>query len=114
MNLAESLITIIVSILASSGIWAIVQNRIESKDNRNKFLLGMGHEYIVALGLRYINRGWVSDDEYETLNDFLYQPYIELGGNGAAHKIMEEVNKLPIRSVSYMDFTTKNGKDNSK
>ena len=63
-------------------------------------LIGLGHDRIIYLGLCYIERGWVTQDEYENLNDYLYDPYSQLGGNGSAKKIIEEVNKLPIRKVA--------------
>ena len=44
-----------------------------------------------------IQRGWITKDEFENLNDYLYRPYEELGGNGTAEKIMQEVRKLPLR-----------------
>jgi len=28
---------------------------------------------------------------------YLYEPYEEMGGNGSARRVMEEVRKLPIR-----------------
>ena len=30
--------------------------------------------------------------------DYLYAPYLALGGNGLAKKIADEVSELPIRS----------------
>lgn len=46
--------------------------------------------------MQYIDRGWVTQDEYETLCE-LYKPYVKLGGNGSGTKIMKEVEKLPIK-----------------
>ena len=45
----------------------------------------------------YIDRGYVTQDEYENLQVYLYEPYEEMGGNGSARRVMEEVRKLPIR-----------------
>lgn len=64
-------------------------------------LLGLGHDRIMFLGLKYLDRGWITQDEYENLNDYLYAPYKKLGGNGSAQKIMAEVEKLPIRHLDY-------------
>ena len=50
--------------------------------------------------MQYIERGWITEDEYDTLKD-LYEPYKKLGGNGSGTKIMEEINKLPIRNANY-------------
>ena len=51
---------------------------------------------ISVFGMQYIDRGWVTQDEYETLCE-LYKPYVKLGGNGSGTKIMKEVEKLPIK-----------------
>ena len=50
----------------------------------------------------YIERGWITQDEYENLNDYLYKPYFKMGGNGAAKRIMQEVDNLPIRKTEYI------------
>ena len=60
-------------------------------------LIGLGHDRIVWLGMKYIERGWITNDEYENLNDYLWRPYEQLGGNGSAKRIMDAVNKLEIR-----------------
>jgi len=39
----------------------------------------------------YIDRGHISRDEYEAFEQYLYTPYKELGGNGLADKIKEQV-----------------------
>ena len=61
-------------------------------------LVGLGHDRIVYLGMKYIERGYITKDEFENLNDYLYKPYSKLGGNGSAERIMQEVRKLPIKS----------------
>lgn len=37
----------------------------------------------------------------ENLNTYLYEPYKKLGGNGSALRVMQEVNKLPIRNQGF-------------
>ena len=51
---------------------------------------------LVFYGMQYIERGWITKDEYDTLQD-LYKPYKKLGGNGSGTKIMNEVEKLPLK-----------------
>lgn len=92
-------VTIICSILASSGLWTWVQKRSDKNDMKVQMLIGLGHDRIVGLGLKYIERGWISYDEYENLYEYLYKPYEQLGGNGSAKRVMEAVNKLEIRKV---------------
>lgn len=57
---------------------------------------GQGHDRIIHLGGKYLERGGLTHEEYENLNDYIYQPYVNLGGNGTARRVMDEVNNLPI------------------
>lgn len=57
---------------------------------------GQGHDRIIYLGGKYLERGGLTQEEYENLNDYIYQPYVNLGGNGTARRVMDEVNNLPI------------------
>lgn len=92
----QMFITILCSVLASSGFWSYIQKRNEKNDNRTKLLIGLAHDRIVYLGMRYIERGYITKDEYENLNDYLYKPYTLNGGNGTAEKVMNDVKKLPM------------------
>ena len=93
----QTIVPVIVGVLTSSGFWAYMQKRNDTKDIKTKMLIGLGHDRIVYLGMKYIERGWVTKDEFENLNDYLYKPYEDMGGNGSAKRIMDEVKKLPIR-----------------
>lgn len=62
-----------------------------------KMILGLGHDVIVTKGEYYLKRGCITKDEYENLHDYLYKPYLEMGGNGTAQKIMTEIEKMPLR-----------------
>lgn len=94
----QMLITIVCAVLASSGFWAFLQSRAEKKDVKTEMLVGLGHDRIVSLGMQYVKRGYITKDEYENLNDYLYKPYERMGGNGSAKRIMDEVRKLPLTS----------------
>lgn len=87
------------SILASTGLWALIQNRLDRKDAKAKMLKGLGHDRIMDLGKKYIKRGYITPDEYENFVDYLYVPYEALHGNGSAKRIVEEVKRLPIRDT---------------
>lgn len=100
-NLFQALLTILCAVIASSGFWALVQKRAERKDVKTQMLIGLGHDRIMYLGLSYIERGYITDDEYENLHDYLYIPYEKMGGNGSAKRVMDEVNKLPIHKATY-------------
>ena len=90
----QILLTVFSSVLASSGLWAYIAKRAEKKDVKTEMLIGLGHDRIMYLGMSYIDRGWITSDEYENLYEYLYKPYEKMGGNGSAKRIMNEVNKL--------------------
>lgn len=97
MQWVEMLVTVLCAIIASSGFWGLMQKFSSKKDVKARVLIGLGHDRIIYLGMKFIQRGYITKDEYENLNDYLYKPYKELGGNGSAERIMQEVNRLPIR-----------------
>lgn len=101
---SQMITAIVASVFASTGFWAFVTAIIQKKDKKNdvvsaegKMLRGLAHDRICYLGEVYINQGWVSKDDYENLHDYLYVPYTALGGNGTAKRIMQEVEKLPLK-----------------
>jgi hypothetical protein len=105
----QTLLTVIGTIAASTGFWTWLQKRTDKKDVRTRMLIGLAHDRIIYLGMCYISRdggGWITQEEYENLNDYLYKPYEEMGGNGSAKRIMEEVRKLPIRKVTFENTPT--------
>jgi len=91
----QIVLTIFTSVLASSGLWAFLGNRFDKRSAERDLIIGIGHVELVYYGMQYIERGWITNDEYETMKE-LYDPYIKLGGNGSGKKIMAEVEKLPI------------------
>lgn len=94
------LITSVSSIIASSGFWAFLGRRSVINKASTRLLLGLAYDKIAQLGLSYIERGWISKDEYEEFRKYLYEPYVAFGGNGVAERIMQEVSQLPLRSHS--------------
>lgn len=97
----QTIITVICAVLASSGFWAFITKRAEKKDVRTKMLIGLGHDRIMYLGMKYIERKYITQSEYENLYKYLYEPYKEMGGNGSAERVMEEVKRLEIRPDTY-------------
>lgn len=96
----QILVTILASIMASGGFWTYLQSRYKKKDSKTKVILGLGYDRIIALGMKYIARGWITNDEYENLEEYIYKPYHELRpDDGSVRKVMQEVNQLPIRKA---------------
>lgn len=92
-------VPLVVAVLTSSGLWAVVAKRVDKGDAQRKMLVGLAHDRIIHLGMVYVDRGYITQDEYENLNDYLYTPYEKMGGNGSAKRVMDEVRKLPIRKI---------------
>ena len=101
-------VPLIVALLTSTALWGVVSKvilkrmeltakRSKADEAERKLLVGLAHDRIIHLGMTYIQRGEITQDEYENLNDYLYAPYEKMGGNGSAKRVMEEVRRLPIR-----------------
>ena len=109
-----SMATIVCSIFASSGFWTLFQRKREGKDAKTRLLIGLAHDRIIFLGLKYIERGYILESEYEDLVTYLWEPYEDAGGNGSAKKVMDEVKKLKVfsshekaREVLHLDETAR-------
>lgn len=96
MTTTQIILTIITSLLASSGLWAFLGSRLERNSAERELIVGIGHIEIAFFGMQFLERGWITQDEYDTMQE-LYKPYVKLGGNGSGTKIMKEIEKLPIR-----------------
>ena len=94
----DVLVTVFVTVLASNGFWAILQKKFDRNSTEKKLLVGLAHDRIIYVGEEYIARGWITYDEYEDFMKYLYMPYTEYGGNGAAERISDEVKKLPLKA----------------
>ena len=50
----QMVVTIVCSVIASSGFWAFVNKRSDSRDVKTEMLVGLAHDRIVYLGMMYI------------------------------------------------------------
>lgn len=95
--------TLILAIFASAGFWKLIEVIVvhfltkPKITPESRLLRGIGQYLIIWYAHNLIQKGWVAKDEYETLHDELFVPYEAMGGNGPAKRIMEEVEKLPIK-----------------
>lgn len=94
----KTAVTVLVTLLGSAGFWGYLEARRSKKSANTRLLVGIAHDRIVFLGMKYVERGYITRDEYENLNDYLFAPYSEAGGNGSAKRVMEEVRKLPLHN----------------
>lgn len=97
MEWMQIIITVLCAALTSSGLWAYLSSRHTKNNAEADLLLGLGHTRIIHLCNRYIERGYITADEYEDLHDYLFIPYEKMGGNGSAKRLMDIVKTLPIK-----------------
>ena len=97
INWAQVLTSVLIALISSTGLWSFIANRRNKHDAKTRLLIGLAHDRIIYLGTTYIDRGYITTDEYENLHDYLYAPYAENGGNGSAKRVMDQVKSLPIK-----------------
>ena len=99
--MTDLIIAIVIASLGSTGLWGMLSHIIQARNSKNsaqaQMLLGLGHDRICKLAQDYIDRGYITRDEFENLVDYLFIPYKLLGGNGTAEKMIKEINKLDVR-----------------
>lgn len=96
--LLEMIITIVCAVIASSGFWSYIQKKSHYLNSERRMLMGLGHIRIMDLGMKYLNRGYITHEEYQDFRKYLYEPYRDMGGNGSAERMMHELDKLPIKA----------------
>ena len=84
INWVQVITSVLIALISSTGLWSFIANYRNKHDAKTKLLVGLAHDRIVYLGMKYIERGYITQDEYENLNDYLYKPYEKMGGNGSA------------------------------
>ena len=99
INWVQVITSVLIALISSTGLWSFIANYRNKHDAKTKLLVGLAHDRIVYLGMKYIERGYITRDEYENLNDYLYVPYSTAGGNGSAKRVMEEVKRLPLHNI---------------
>lgn len=127
MTSSQFLVSIVATIFASSGFFQLLmlmyQSREKEKERKRleetqkklisvqdfnalcKCVTGIAMFRIAREAKRYIDKGYVTSEEYHTLKHNLYEPYVALGGNGLATKFMEEVEELPMHEGKKQDYS---------
>lgn len=106
--------TIIVAVLASSGVWAVVNtitayildkrkkkddNGTISKDDFEAIVKGVRGLLYGELELKcsqFIQKGNISASELNDLRKYYFEPYKSLKGDGTIDRLMERVENLDI------------------
>lgn len=86
---------IITTLLGGSGVWAWVKSKSDHSNASHSLLLDVSKNQLIALGRTYLDRGYITMDEYEEYESE-YKLYSALGGNGLARRIFKQVDDLPI------------------
>lgn len=85
----------VTALLGSSGIWMLAKTKAERNSSEDRLLLAVARTQLVEQGREYLKRGYITMDEYEEYEDH-YKLYSNLGGNGLARRIFEQVDDLPM------------------
>ena len=110
----HAIVSVLTAVLASGGLWSFLSKKQEIRfeelerkrkeeseaeeknDVKTKLLVGLAHDRLIYLTNKYLEEGWISSENYENLT-YMYEPYIQGGGNGTVKRNMEKVEKLPFK-----------------
>lgn len=95
MDTITVIVTLAVAVFGSTGFWTWVLSQSQKHNDETRLLMGLAFSKIIQQSEMYIERGHISIDEYKELYHYLYEPYKNMGGNGTAEKLMNEVKNLP-------------------
>lgn len=94
-KIAEMANPVITTLLGSSGIWMWVKTRSDRNQSEDQLLLEVAKNQLTVLGRTYLERGYITMDEYEEY-EAEYKLYSALGGNGLAKRVFKQVDELPM------------------
>lgn len=94
-KIAEMANPAVTALLGSSGIWMWVKTKADRNDSEDRLLLAVARSHLVEQGRKYLKRGYIKMDEYEEYEEH-YKLYSDLGGNGLARRVFEQVDELPM------------------
>ena len=94
-KIAEFSSPILSAVLGAPGIWAWAQTKAGHNNNAAELLRSVSKNQLIALGRTYLDRGYITMDEYEEY-EAEYKLYSAVGGNGLARRVFKQVDDLPI------------------
>ena len=89
----QIIVTIILSVLASSGLWQFIIFKSQAKSTQTLAILALLHNEIYRISEEAIKRGSITSDELDNLTT-LYEPYRKLGGNGTGEALYTKAKNL--------------------
>lgn len=99
----ELIVTVIVTVIGSNGLWAFIQSKSTAKSARDRMILGLGHDAIFRITEKYIHRGGITLDELDDLEKYFFKPYSEMGGNGTAAAAVQKCRELEFITKAEAD-----------
>lgn len=97
-----SVMTVFAATLGASGFWTLIQALVSQKHQSDDLIKGLGHFRVLDECDKYIKRGWITPEEYDDFYRYLGTPYLHAKANGLARKAMEELDRLPRRTIDDM------------
>lgn len=97
MSIQDFLLPVIITLLGS-GVWSFliefIKIRSEKTSAEKKMLLGLGHDVLYQRLTYYLERGYIEPAELQNV-EYVFRPYLGLGGNGIIKVLYEKVCELP-------------------
>ena len=89
----EIIVTIVVSVLASSGLWQFLILKTQNKSTQTQAILALLHNEIYSQAEKAILKGSITTEELDNLT-CLFSPYEKMGGNGTGRVLYEKAKNL--------------------
>lgn len=97
MTMSDYVFPVIITLIGS-GIWSFliefIKLRTEKASAEKKMLLGLGHDVLYQRLTYYLERGYIEPAELQNV-EYVFRPYLGLGGNGIIKVLYEKVCELP-------------------
>lgn len=90
-----ALIGIVAACFGGNGFWQWLMTKRKKKTPADEMVLALGRYRLNALCKRYLDRGAIPEDEYESFKA-MGDAYIGMGGNSMVKKLFEECSELYI------------------
>ena len=104
--MSETTTTLVVAVIGSgalstliSQLCALLQRRAEAKSGAQEGLRLILKDKLRFLCVKYIEQGWIYEDELEDLMAMHHCYHNKLKGNGYLDVLMDKVKKLDVRGV---------------
>lgn len=102
MKMSDYVFPVIITLIGS-GVWSFliefIKLRTEKASAEKKMLLGLGHDVLYQRLTYYLERGYIEPAELQNV-EYVFRPYLGLGGNGIIKVLYEKVCELPQKETN--------------